>query len=151
MHEEICSKNSVMCDLCNCSVMKKDFLNHVKNDCQYRLKTCQLCSNQYLHSDSNHDNVCPKKRLMCEFCGEFYSRDWMRYHQLECKTMNATKCNMCKFLIKTELFDKHKKICGAITLGNEIARKKDIKFAKQYQKPIKKFFVKKTKNYRMRK
>lgn len=97
-----------------CKLLKKClFCNHVYNSkhitCEY--EQCGDCFSYYKRRlKVEHDDICPKNVLSCDFCGELFNREVILTHRKECEE-RVIACEACGQLGRYSLVIEHEKTC----------------------------------------
>lgn len=74
IHCSSCGFNPVLCPNADCGMImeKLELLNHLKNECPFRLINCELCDDQVAANlmGGHHKNYCPGIHIRCPHCGK---------------------------------------------------------------------------------
>ena len=94
-HLEIeCLKEEIKCIFKGCEkkMKREDFLIH-KSECEYRTITCIFCNELIpFKFKESHDNICPKKIIKCDKCGNDIVREDLENHKKNSCDCTFTDC-----------------------------------------------------------
>lgn len=97
-----------------CKLLKKClFCNHVYNSrhitCEY--DQCSDCFKYYKRKYKvEHDDLCAKNPVSCDFCGDLFNREIISNHKEKCEE-RIIECKECGRLGTYHLIKEHEKYC----------------------------------------